>query len=97
MEAIIAIIGVIGIFFILTIPAYILNGFAIVKLWAWFVVPFGLQPITIAHAIGIGLIISLLTKQYVPQDKDNKYLPLIFSYIYPLVTLLVGWIVTWFM
>lgn len=41
-----------------------LNGFVLSKLWFWFMVPaFGLPPLHIAYALGMSLIIALLTKQ----------------------------------
>jgi hypothetical protein len=39
--------------------AGIYGGFAISKLWSWFVVPLGLPPITIAHAIGLSALVNL--------------------------------------
>ena len=82
--------------FVLAIPSYILNGFVIVKLWAWFIVPFGLEPITMVPAIGLGLIVGFLTEQRVPSDDDKKFEPLVRMYLSPLLTLLAGWVVTWF-
>lgn len=40
------------------------NGFALSYLWLWFVVPLGVKPLGIAHAIGLGAIVRFLTHQY---------------------------------
>ncbi len=96
MEALLTLILAAGLVFVLAIPAYILNGFVITKLWAWFIVPFGLEPITMAPAIGLGIIIGFLAKQYVPSGDDDKWKSIVFMYLTPLLSLLTGWIVTWF-
>ena len=97
METIITLIGLVGITFITIIPIYILNGFVITKLWVWFIVPFfGLQQISMAPAIGVALLVSLLTRQYVPNNENKRLEPLVLAFLYPLITLLFGWIVTWF-
>ena len=96
MEALLAIIGFTGLFFLAIVPVYIINGFVIAKLW-WFIVPIGLEPIGMAQAIGIGIIISMLTEQHVPSDKnESKWMPFIRMYLTPFMALLAGWIVTWF-
>jgi hypothetical protein len=48
----------------------IARGFVLSYLWQWFVVPFGLPNIGVAHAIGISLIVSFLT--YEGAKTDNK-------------------------
>jgi len=98
MEALIAIIGFTGLFFLAIVPVYIINGFVIAKLWLWFIVPIGLEPIGMAQAIGIGIIISMLTKQHVPSDKNESkwWMPFVRMYLSPFMALFVGWIVTWF-
>jgi hypothetical protein len=39
------------------------EGFVIAKLWRWFLVPLGVPPVTISHAIGISTLTWLLTHQ----------------------------------
>ncbi len=39
----------------------ILSAFTISTLWGWFIVPFGLPSIGIAHAYGVALLAKLLT------------------------------------
>ena len=96
MKAIITLIGRVGLILIAALPIYILNGFVITKLWAWFIVPFGLQQIPMAPAIGVALLVSLLTRQYVPNNENKILEPLVLAFLYPLITLLFGWIATWF-
>ena len=49
-------------FVLLSIPFFIvLSGLVIKMLWGWFVVPFGIQPIGIAHALGLGVLCNYLT------------------------------------
>lgn len=95
MSILVGIIRFIGIVFILSIPAFILQVFVVMKLWLWFIVPLGLNPIKFVPAIGFSLIISFLTKQYIPVGKD-KWGPLIHAYVDPVLTLFIGWIITWF-
>ena len=42
-------------------PVAILRGFVFTKLWLWFVMPFGVEQIGVAHAIGLAGFISLYT------------------------------------
>ncbi len=57
----------------LDIPAIIFRGFVLASLWLWFIVPLGLSPIGKAHAIGIAILIALLTKNPNAAEKgDNE-------------------------
>jgi hypothetical protein len=47
--------------FLLSIPATILQGYVVSQLWLWFIVPLGVVNISVAHGIGIALIVSYLT------------------------------------
>jgi hypothetical protein len=50
----------------------IFEGWVLTKLWAWFLVPLlGLKPLTIAYAIGISLIVRLLT-YHIPSYQELK-------------------------
>ena len=47
------------------------KGYVIVKLWNWFVVnQFGLSAISISEAIGLGLLVNLLSYQFSLTDND---------------------------
>ena len=81
----------------LLIPQMLINGFVFTKLWQWFIVPLGAEPIPFVLAIGLGLTIALLTHQYIPKSEDNDWWrPFMSMYVEPFVYLLVDWIVTWF-
>lgn len=40
-----------------------LRVFVVVLGWGWFIVPFGVEPIGYAHALGISVFIGLLTHE----------------------------------
>ena len=42
-------------------------------LWQWFMVPFGLPPVSLAWAIGIGMLISFLTRNETPRKNDGVH------------------------
>ena len=94
-----ALLGCLG-FIPLTVLAYLLNGLVLCQLWQWFVVPlFGLPTLTIAQALGLGTLISYLTK-YVPIGQNNKATfveAAVASFGWPLVVLAIGWIVQLFL
>ena len=85
----------------------ILNGWVLTKLWAWFIVPtFDAPMLGIAPAIGLSVIVGYLTQHASKSsDEDDKYrstgeklAKAVFTAIFnPLVYLLIGWIVSWFM
>ena len=85
--------------------SYLLRGFVIFKIWAWFIVStFDTIAITIPQAIGLSLLVSFLTAQIRNADVeehtfDAKYWGIYCTtqYIYPLVVLLTAWVVTLFL
>lgn len=55
---------------VVTIPAAILvRGAVLVSLWGYFVVPFGIQQIGMAHALGLTLFITFFEHNYQYKDK----------------------------
>jgi hypothetical protein len=78
---------------VLLLPSILLRGFVVVKLWGWYVLPFGVSQIGMAHALGISLFLSLLSQQHQPaRDSREKYEILISTIVGPLWVLLFGWI-----
>lgn len=84
----------------------ILNGWVLATIWAWFIVPFGIQQISIAHGIGICLVGRLIMggangmgtndKKY--KDNTEKLLVNIgVLFFMPLAAICMGWIVKNFM
>jgi hypothetical protein len=45
---------------IIIVPLAIWNGAVISILWGWFIVPLGAPPLTVAHAIGVSLLIGFI-------------------------------------
>lgn len=74
------------------------TALVLVQLWAWFMVPtFGVQPLTLGSAIGLGLIMSLLTKQTMPKtgesDIDLLKRQFVGAVVSPLIALIIGFLV----
>ena len=54
------------------ITSALLAGYVICHLWAWFVCPLGLPPLSLAHAIGLDLLITFATgKVYLGEKTDD--------------------------
>lgn len=94
---------VLGTFAVL-VPIAIWRGYVLSILWAWFMVPtFGLPALSLAAAIGVAMVISFLTYQHSNcQEKEQSFgdkLTNTFgvAFIYPLLSLGMGWVVLQFM
>lgn len=93
------IIGCIVATIVLWAYAALLNGWAIQKLWAWFIVTtFGAPALSIPAAIGLGLLVSYLTQEVKSEKPKEKYLEtlskgLVLSTVKPLVCVGVGSVV----
>lgn len=84
--------------FVLFVGAVLFNGYVLLRLWAWFVVPFGLPPLTLPWAIGLSIIVSM-AKGW-PEgtsDPESPWFTLLKPYISATVYLALGWIVHGFM
>jgi len=74
------------------------NGYVLTVLWRWFMVPvFNLPILSLPVAIGISLVIGLLTQQYQSIPEDDRFKPFVYSILVPFVALAMGWIVHLFM
>jgi hypothetical protein len=79
----------------------VLRGWVLSILWAWFMVPLGMRPIGIAHAIGVGILVSMFTMN--AKMDENKPTTarvvkgLLFALIGPLILLTMAAIAHWFM
>lgn len=83
----------------LFVLACLLEGLALVNLWEWYVVPLGCQQISFFHAIGLSLLVNLLTYHFYDFQKNDKpsvIQPLMFLLVRPLVVLSVGWLLHFF-
>lgn len=90
-----------SLFIVLGVAAFIafiaiLRGFALSYLWQWFITPFGLPELGIAHAIGISMIVGFLTYQHNGSEEANKGV-LAVTFLSPLMALFFGYIVHSFM
>ena len=82
--------------------AMLYKGFVVTILWGWFIVPhFEMEPLGIATAIGIVILLSLIKGGDISLNKldENKEFVkfLISSTLVPTMALFMGWAVTWFM
>lgn len=100
-------LGVIVLLFAAIVTGAISRGFVLTKLWAWFIQPvFESAPsLSIVTAIGLGMVVSFLTYQVSAEQNKNKsssditeVIVTMFLYQigYPLMTLVIAWVVTWF-
>ena len=88
----------------LAIVSIILNGWVLSILWSWFIAPlFGLPLLSITTAIGMAIVIRLLTYQYSDDMFKNKSMSELIGAVIghsifgPLLVLFIGWIVHCFM
>lgn len=88
---------------LIMIISSIVNGFVILKLWTWFIVPiFEIQPLRLIEAIGLMFLVNyLMIKQYKKTEKEEfweKFISnLVFLIFYSAFTLFAGWLVNLFM
>lgn len=82
----------------LAFGAAVLEGFALSVLWGWFIVPvFAAPALRIPYAIGLALIVGMLThKTRKPEDDPEPPYILAMGLVSPLVFLGCGWIVRLF-
>jgi hypothetical protein len=88
----------------IVVAAILMRAWVFTILWSWFAVPYGLPAISIASAVGIALIVGMFTHGLKREDtvkiktlSDFTSEVLSRAFGTPLATLLLGWIVTWFM
>lgn len=88
---------------VMTCLGGLINGFVLLKLWGWFVVPtFGVKPLTLTQALGISLLIGFLTFHELPNREKERSLndlmgSIFLHYIYQFSALSLGWVYHLFM
>lgn len=84
---------------VMVVVGYLVNGIALMLLWAWFMVPtLKLPELSLPAAIGIGIVISFLTQQYIPKNEKQKIEAFVIEgFLLPIFSIIVGWIVHLFM
>lgn len=76
------------------VPVALLDGWAVMSLWRWFIIPLGASRISLAHAIGISIFANLLTARYRRLEDDAEVAERIaYAFAAPLMALLLGWVV----
>ena len=83
---------------LLSTSLMIWSGFVLSIMWTWFLVPIGLPKLGIAHAIGITMIVRMLTWQYNDCAKDDDEPPMwiklvVLVGIYPALILGAGYFI----
>lgn len=83
---------------ICTVPFYVLNAWVISKLWDWYLVRgFGLPPMGMIYAFGLSVLVGMLTfNNRHCEDTRGPYMKLLPLFCFPLFSLLMGWIGTFF-
>ena len=85
-------------FIFIVLPlSLILSGWTLSTLWSWFVVTtFHMQPLTIAQAAGLGLVVMYVTHQ-ADYDKERKFSAVLAQALSrPAVFLVLGFAVHWY-
>lgn len=91
---------------VLMFVSAVANGYALSVLWRWFIVPiFYLPALNIPQALGLALVISMLTKDFdsnSDKESDDTLTDVLIKatmkvFIKPAFALLFGWIVLQFM
>lgn len=85
-------------FLLLLLPSSaIWSGFVLHKLWAWFVVPLGVAPVSTAHAIGLTCVLGLFTRLPKEDFIERIGRKAGTAFMVPALVLFFGWIVTFFL
>lgn len=99
LAGLIAGIGLIAGMVVLIAAAALWEAFVLLRLWQWFVVPtFSLAPLTYPAAIGLGLIVEMLTASTTlyKEHTTDPVPTLVRTFAVQAGALLTGWIVTLF-
>lgn len=83
---------------VIILPTVLLRAWVISTLWGWYIVPaFGLAPLRLVFAFGLSIIVNAIVSHSF-NGKDERSTAEKFGYLiaFPLFTLLIGWIGTFF-
>jgi hypothetical protein len=72
MSKFLRLLGLFWSFILLFVIASSLEGLVLSYLWEWFVVPLGLKPVSILHAIGICILLDFVTYHYYDYKKSEE-------------------------
>ena len=87
-EALLAVFVVIG----TAVGITIYYSMVVVVLWGWFIVPLGLPPITISHAIGLTVILNMFRSVEAKAKDEDWQQTLLTGLTKPLFALAIGYI-----
>ena len=103
-DTIFSCIGVVIITILALTATFALDGFVLMKLWNWFIVPLSelVPKLDLTHAIGVGLVSNFLIKHAFNNGNDNNHGNAFANYAMrfyggPLLVLFLGWILLQFM
>ena len=92
------------VFWCIGLVSLMLQGYVLSVMWGWFLVePFGVPVLKVVPAIGLALLVSLLTARFREPKKDKQeemarnFKIMLFGFIYPLIVFGTGWLVKLFM
>ena len=95
-----------GLLTIFMVAGILIKAFVLVKLWGWFIVPyFGWSALSYPLAVGLATIIGFTTHQlpmrhdFVDDKVETKHnmIYTLTCLLWPLLTLLVGWVASLWM
>lgn len=79
------------------IPAILLRAWVITMLWEWYIVPgFGAQPLRMSIAFGLSALVAMMTPSFHGKDDRTMAVKLSMPFFGPLMSLLIGWIGSFF-
>lgn len=93
-------IGLFWSFILLLIVASGFEGLVLSYLWQWFVVPLGLKPVTILHAIGLCVLLDFITYHYYDYKRSEEVgfaTSVSYILIRPTIAIIIGAILHFFM
>jgi len=85
---------------IVMIVTPLINGFVVMKLWNWFIIPiFSLQPLKLIEAIGFTIILAFITAKPSKNNKeedfwDKLFESVLYTILLGLFTLILGYVVS---
>ncbi len=84
---------------VLMIPLCIWSGFVLATMWGWFIVPFGMPPLAIAHAVGLTLLIAWARAPKMDRSKEVElpFRDIGVGFLASLFVLGAGWVAKSFM
>ena len=96
----VALLGILGMVAIV-VGSAMWHGYVFSVLWGWFAVPaFGLPALSLAMSIGVALLVNYATYHRVevpenPNKSDSNKIaePLAHIITYPLIVLIMGWVI----